>query len=160
MKMNDKLLKALNSLLAAKLTTINQFMVHSEMCDNLGYRNLHKAIQKMAMEQMLLAEWLIERISFFEGSSTALPSVNAILIEKSIAELISKHNMEKQAAFHAYTEAIELARNAEDHHTADLLNSILQKEKGRHDWAEIQREQIKQKGLENYLITQTEYMAN
>jgi bacterioferritin len=34
MKGNTKLLTVLNSLLADELTAINQYMVHSEMCEN------------------------------------------------------------------------------------------------------------------------------
>ena len=34
MKGNEKLLTVLNQLLADELTAINQYMVHSEMCDN------------------------------------------------------------------------------------------------------------------------------
>ena len=64
MKGNKKLLSVLNSLLADELTAINQYMVHSEMCENWGYLKLHKAIRKQAMDEMHHAEWLIERIIF------------------------------------------------------------------------------------------------
>lgn len=37
MKENEKLITVLNSLLADELTAINQYMVHSEMCENWGY---------------------------------------------------------------------------------------------------------------------------
>jgi len=36
MKGNEKLISTLNSLLADELTVINQYMVHSEMCNNWG----------------------------------------------------------------------------------------------------------------------------
>jgi len=36
MKGNAKLLEKLNALLAEELTAINQYMVHSEMCENWG----------------------------------------------------------------------------------------------------------------------------
>ncbi len=45
-------------------------MVHSEMCENRGYGKLHAAIRKQAMDEMFHAEWLIERIIFFEGIPT------------------------------------------------------------------------------------------
>ena len=37
MKGNDKVIAALNMLLADELTAINQYIVHSEMCANWGY---------------------------------------------------------------------------------------------------------------------------
>jgi bacterioferritin (cytochrome b1) len=42
-----------------------------------------------------------------------------------------------------------------DQTTADLLTEILKMEEGHVDWAEIQRAQIAQMGLENYLTNQT-----
>jgi bacterioferritin len=36
MQGNPKILTVLNSLLADELTVINQYMVHSEMCENWG----------------------------------------------------------------------------------------------------------------------------
>jgi bacterioferritin len=44
MKGNKELITVLNSLLADELTAINQYMVHSEMCENWGYGKLHNAI--------------------------------------------------------------------------------------------------------------------
>lgn len=159
MKDNDKLIAVLSTLLTDKLTTVNLFMVHSEMCDNLGYSILHKAIRKMAMDQMLLAEWLIERISFLDGSSV-LSNLNATMISKTVLELITKNNSLETDTSHAYNDAIELAREVDDRDTAELLARILKVEEGYVDWAEIQREHIRQKGMQNYLITQTESMAN
>ena len=68
MKGNDKILAALNSLLADELTAINQYMVHSEMCDDWGYEKLHKHFEKRAIDEMKHAEKLIGRILFLEGS--------------------------------------------------------------------------------------------
>ncbi|MBP1770751.1 MAG: bacterioferritin [Candidatus Aminicenantes bacterium] len=67
MKGDPKLIKTLNALLADELTAINQYMVHSEMCDNWGYDKLHKAIEKRAIDEMKHAEKLIGRILFLEG---------------------------------------------------------------------------------------------
>jgi len=58
MKGNKKLLIVLNALLADELTVINQYMVHSEMCENWGYGKLHAAIKKQAMDEIGLSnEW-------------------------------------------------------------------------------------------------------
>jgi bacterioferritin (cytochrome b1) len=42
-----------------------------------------------------------------------------------------------------------------DQASADLLTRILKMEEGHVDWAEVQRAQIEQMGLENYLTNQT-----
>ncbi len=67
MKGNEKIIEKLNDLLADELTAINQYMVHSEMCDNWGYERLHEKIEKRAIDEMKHAEKLIARILFLEG---------------------------------------------------------------------------------------------
>ncbi|HEX2769393.1 MAG TPA: ferritin-like domain-containing protein, partial [Geobacteraceae bacterium] len=67
MKGNEKIIDHLNMRLAEELTAINQYMVHSEMCDAWGYGKLHKVIEKRAIDEMKHAEKLISRILFLEG---------------------------------------------------------------------------------------------
>jgi len=153
MKGNKELLIVLNSLLADELTAINQYMVHSEMCENWGYGKLHMAIRKQAMDEMYHAEWLIERIIFFDGAPT-VSKLNAIKIGKTVKEMISNDNGDELEAVHAYNKAIKLAQEVGDQGTVDLLTKILKMEEGHVDWAEMQRAQIEQMGLENYLAGQ------
>ncbi len=159
MKGNIELLTVLNSLLADELTAINQYMVHSEMCENWGYGKLHMAIRKQAMDEMHHAEWLIERIIFFEGAPT-VSKLNPIRIGKTVAEIISNDNNDELGAVDSYNKAISLARQVEDQVTVDLLTKILKMEEGHVDWAEIQRAQIDQMGLENYLVNQIDSPAS
>jgi bacterioferritin len=154
MKGHKDLIVSLNSLLADELTAINQYMVHSEMCENWGYGKLHMAIRSQAMDEMHHAEWLIERILFFEGAPT-VSKLNAIKIGKTVSEMINNDNGEELDAIHAYNNAIKLARKADDQGTVDLLTKILKMEEVHVDWAEIQRAQIEQMGIENYLVNQT-----
>jgi bacterioferritin len=153
MKGNKELMIVLNSLLADELTAINQYMVHSEMCENWGYEKLHLAIRKQAMDEMHHAEWLIERIIFFEGAPT-VSKLNAIKIGKTVKEMINNDDKDELEAIHAYNKAIKLAQEVGDQGTVDLLTKILKMEEGHVDWAEMQRAQIEQMGLENYLAGQ------
>jgi bacterioferritin len=153
MKGNEKIITALNSLLADELTVINQYIVQSEMCANWGYSMLHKAIRKQAMDEMLHAEWLIERIIFFEGSPT-VSKLNPMRIGKTVSEMIKSDDETELKVVIEYNEAIKLAREVDDQGTVDLLTKILKKEEDHVDWAEIQRAQIDQMGLENYLTSQ------
>jgi bacterioferritin len=153
MKGNEKIITVLNSLLADELTAINQYMVHSEMCENWGYAKLHQAIRSQAMDEMHHAEWLIERIIFFEGAPT-VSRLNPMKIGKTVTEMISNDNGDELDAVHAYNNAIILAREVGDQGTADLLTKILKMEEGHVDWAELQRTQIDQMGIENYLAKQ------
>ncbi len=158
MKGNEKVITVLNKLLAEELTAINQYMVHSEMCENWGYKKLHVEIRKQAMDEMHHAEWLIERIIFFEGAPT-VSKLNQMKIGKTVSEMIGYDNGDELDAVHSYNEAIKLARSVDDQGTADLLTKILKMEEGHLDWDEIQLAQVEQMGLENYLADQTEGAA-
>jgi bacterioferritin len=155
MKGNKKLLLVLNSLLADELTAINQYMVHSEMCENWGYGRLHNAIRKQAMDEMHHAEWLIERIIFLDAAPT-VSKLNIIKIGKTVSEMISNDDKDELDAVQAYNEAIRFAREVDDQGSVDLLTKILKMEEGHVDWAEIQQAQIEQMGIENYLVNQAE----
>ena len=155
MKGNEKVLKVLNQLLADELTAINQYMVHSEMCDNWGYGKLHKAIEKQAIDEMHHAEWLIRRIIFLEGAPV-VSKLNPIKIGQTVLEIVSNDQDSELAAVHAYNDAIVVAREAADEGSVDLLTKILKMEEGHLDWDEMQRAQIEQMGMENYLTDQAE----
>lgn len=155
MKGNDKLIKTLNELLADELTAISQLMVHSEMCHNWGYEALHKRIEKQAMDEMHHAEWLIQRILFLEGVPI-VSKLNEMRIGKNVQEMLTNDQDAEQSAIRAYNAGIALATEVGDESTGDLLTTILKMEEGHHDWAQKQRTQIQQMGLENYLSNQAD----
>jgi bacterioferritin len=151
---NEKLVSALNQLLSDELTAICQYMVHSEMCDNWGYDKLHKAIEHQAIEEMHHAEWLIRRILFL-GGIPVVSNLNSMNIGKTVFEMIFNDEAAERTAVKAYNAAVDLAVEINDQATADLLGRILTMEEAHMDWGEIQRVQIGQMGLENYLSNQT-----
>jgi bacterioferritin len=159
MKGNDKLLTVLNELLADELTAISQYMVHSEMCDNWGYENLHHTIEKRAIDEMHHAEWLIKRIIFLEGLPV-VSKLNPIRIGMNVPEMLTNDQDGELAAIRAYNKATTLAHEVTDQASVDLLIKILKMEEDHLDWSEAQRDQIEQMGLQNYLTNQTEVPAS
>jgi bacterioferritin len=155
MKGNERLLITLNERLADELTSISQYMVHSEMCANWGFGKLHKAIGGQAMDEMHHAEWLIERIIFLEGTPE-VSKLNKINIGKAVVDIVRNDQDAEIAGLIAYNAAINLAREVADEGSVELLTKILKMEEGHVDWAEIQRSQIDQMGLEKYLANQVE----
>ena len=67
MKGNQKLIEALNDLLADELTAINQYIVHAEMCEDWGYGKLLVGFELRSIQEMKHAEKLIGRILFLGG---------------------------------------------------------------------------------------------
>ncbi len=153
MKGDPKLIKTLNSLLADELTAVNQYMVHSEMCDNWGYDKLHKTIEKRAVDEMKHAEKLIGRILFLEG----LPLVGElkkIAIGADIPKMFANDHFSEAGAIKSYNEAIVLAGSLKDYATREILESILNDEDAHIDGIEEIQDQIAQMGLQIFLTTQ------
>jgi bacterioferritin len=155
MKGNQQLIERLNDLLADELTAINQYMVHSEMCDNWRYEKLHEAIEKRAITEMRHAEKLIGRILFLEG----LPVVSELKRIHIGASVEAQHRSDLEAeteAVQKYNHAVALAVEVKDNGSRDLLASILKDEEEHLDWLEAQIDQIEQMGLQNYLVEQVD----
>jgi bacterioferritin len=128
-------------------------MVHAEMCDNWGYEKLHEAIQKRAITEMKHAEKLIERILFLEGRPI-VSKLNKITIGADIPAMHKNDWGAEDEAIKAYNEDIRFAVNAGDNGTREILESILREEEDHIDWIEAQFDQIKQMGVQNYLVEQ------
>ena len=154
MKGNDKIIEKLNALLADELTAVNQYMVHSEMCANWMYEHLHKAIEKRAIDEMKHAERLIGRILFLDGRPV-VSVLNPLNIGADVEAQLANDWTAEADAVKAYNDGIRLAVEVGDNGTRELWESILKDEEDHIDWLEAQLEQIKQMGIQNYLVEQT-----
>jgi bacterioferritin len=153
MKGNAQMIETLNTLLAEELTAISEYMVHAEMCEQWGYAKLHKAVEKQAYDEMHHAEWLIKRIIFLEGSPT-VSKLNAMHIGRTVQEIVVNGYEAEVQAVTEYNASLKLAAELSDNGTRDLLAKILADEESHVDWAEAQRDQIAQMGLQSYLANQ------
>jgi len=155
MKGNEKILETLNLLLTDELTAINQYMVQSEMCADWGYKKLHEAIEKRAIDEMKHAEKLIGRIIFLEGKPV-VSNLNKINIGATVDAQHKNDHEAEETAIKAYNDAIRLAVDLGDNGTRDLLEEILEDEEEHIDWIESQLDQIEQMSLQVYLGEQLE----
>ena len=155
MKGDDKVIERLNARLADELTAVNQYMVHSEMCDNWGYEKLHKSIEKRAVEEMKHAEKLIGRILFLEGRPI-VSNLNKVAIGAKIPDQHKNDWKAENDAVKSYNDDIKLCVQAGDNGTRELLESILKDEEAQLDWIETQISEIEQMGVQNYLVEQTD----
>ncbi len=154
MKGNPKIIDALNMLLADELTSISQYMVHSETCANWGYDKLHQAIEKRAIDEMRHAEWLISRIIYLEGSPV-VSKLNPIKIGANVVDMVKNDLAAELVAVKGYNDSIGLAHQVADQATVDLLTKILKDEETHVHWSEVQLAQIEQMTLEGYLSMQS-----
>ena len=153
MKGNEKVIEALNARLAEELTAVNQYFVHAEMCENWGYERLHAMIRKRSIDEMKHAERLIARILFLDGRPI-VSKLNKMNIGKEVSEFHANDHSAEEDAIKGYNESIRLAVEVGDNGSRELLESILKDEEEHIDLIEAQLDQIKQMGVQNYLVEQ------
>lgn len=153
MKGNEKVIATLNFLLADELTAVSQYMVHSEMCANWMYAELAEKIEKRAIEEMKHAEKHIGRILFLEGVPI-VSNLNKMSIGPDVETMLKNDEKAEAGAIKAYNDAIKQAGELGDNGTREMLEDILRDEEAHIDWIEAQLDQIKQMGIQNYLVEQ------
>jgi len=153
MKGDPKVIDVLNSLLAEELTAVNQYMVHSEMCDDWGYEKLHKSIEKRAIDEMKHAEKLIGRILFLEGTPI-VSKYNQIFIGTDVSEMYENDHVAEADTIKSYNSSIALCGEARDYATRDILEAILKDEDAHIDNIEAIQDEIEQMGIQVFLSMQ------
>ena len=153
MKGDEKVVAVLNDALADELTAINQYMVHSEMCSDWGYGELHEAIEKRAITEMRHAEKLIARILFL-NSRPIVSELRKIHIGGSVLEQLQNDLNAETGAVALYNAGIAVAVEQGDNGTRKLLEEILADEEDHADWLETQLDQLDQMGIQAYLVEQ------
>ena len=153
MKGDARIIDVLNDVLTAELTAINQYFVHSEMCENWGYERLHKRIRKHSIGEMKHAEELIERVLFLDGVPN-VQRLHNIRIGESVPEIMKADHALELDALPRLNKGIDLCREAGDNNSRMLLEEILHDEEEHVDWIEAQLSLIDQVGVQNYLAQQ------
>lgn len=153
MKGNEKIIENLNLLLRDELTAINQYFVHTEMCENWGYKKLHDAVEKRAIQEMRHAEKLIERILYLEGIPI-VSELNKVNIGAVVEDQLRKDLASEEHCVKMYNEAIKLSTELLDNGTKEMLDKIIVDEEEHVDWLDAQLNQIEQMGIQNYLSGQ------
>lgn len=152
MKGDAEVIKVLGSVLTAELTSINQYFLHAEMCENWHYKGLAARIRKEAIDEMKHAEKLIERILYLDGMPD-VQSYSPIRIGKDIPQMYANDLALEQEAVKRLNDGITTCVQRGDNGSRELLVSILQDEEEHIDWIEAQIHQIQAMGLQNYLTT-------
>ncbi|MDF1565784.1 MAG: bacterioferritin [Deltaproteobacteria bacterium] len=150
---DPKIIEILNDVLTAELTAINQYFVHAEMCGNWGYKKLHDAIKKQAIDEMKHAEQLIERILYVEGHPN-VQRLGNVQIGQSVHEQLKVDHALEVHAVPRLAEGIAFCNSVSDHGTRILLEGILASEEEHIDWLEAQLDLVEQVGIQNYMAAQ------
>ncbi|MFA9411596.1 MAG: bacterioferritin [Deltaproteobacteria bacterium] len=153
MKGNDEVINVLNEVLTSELTAINQYFIHSKMCDDWGFQKLAAKKREESLEEMKHADIIISRILFLEG----VPNMQRYFPVKVGEDAIEQHRLDLQVEYDAVKRlnaGITLCRDKGDNGTRELLEMILRQEEEGIDWLEAQLHLVEMVGGERYLTEQ------
>jgi bacterioferritin len=152
-KGNSKVIEVLSQCLKAELTAINQYFLHSEMCENWGYERLAKLMKKESIEEMVHAEKLIERILFLDGTPN-MSDYFKINIGTTVEQQFRNDVQLEYDAVKRLNAGIKTCTETGDNGSRTLLEEILSDEEHHIDWLEAQLHAMTEMGVKNYLTEQ------
>ncbi|HSN30330.1 MAG TPA: bacterioferritin [Kofleriaceae bacterium] len=153
MKGNDDVLKLLAQLLMNELTAINQYFIHSKMCENWGYERLGQKLRAESIDEMKHADQVISRILFLEGVPN-LQRLNKLRVGETPKEQLESDLQLEYAAIGFLNQGVATCREVGDNASRELFERILVSEEAHTDWIETQLELMRQIGEQNYLAQQ------
>ena len=153
MRGDAKVIEALNAVLTAELTAINQYFVHHKMCENWGYLRLSNKKREEAVGEMKDADLLLARILYLEG----IPNMQRLSPVRVGEDPIEQHKLDlavETEAIERLNNAIALCREKGDNGSSEMLEAILKGEEESADWLEGQLHIVDQVGSKAYLAEQ------
>ena len=153
MKGSQTIINALNDVLTAELTAINQYFLHARMLQDWGLEKLGKHEYDASIDEMKHADELIKRILFLEGLPN-LQKLGKLRIGQNIKEILDADLAVEMEAVPRLKEHIALCESERDYVTRDLFRSILESEEHHVDWLETQLSLLSKVGEQNYLQSQ------
>jgi bacterioferritin len=155
MQGDPEIIEALNEILTAELTAINQYFIHAKMRENWGFTRLAEVARKESIEEMEDADKIIERILYLDGVPN-LQRYNPVLVGEDVPEQLRLELDTEKAAIERYNRAIALAVAKGDNGSRELFEHRLVDEESHADWLETQLNVIETIGVELYLAQQLE----
>ena len=153
MQGDPEIIEALNEILTAELTAINQYFIHAKMRENWGFKKLAAVARRESIEEMEDADKIIERILYFDGVPN-LQRYNPVLVGETVPEQLALELETEKAAIERYNRGIALAVAKGDNGSRELMEHRLVDEESHADWLEAQLHIIDTIGVENYLAQQ------
>jgi len=154
MQGSNKVIDALNKLLANELAAMDQYFIHSRMYQDWGLNKLYERIDHEFDDEKGHASALIERILFLEGTPD-MSKRDGLMIGKDVPSMLENDLKVEYAVDALLKDSIALCESEKDYVTRDILTTLLDDtEKDHAYWLEQQLRLIKMLGLPNYLQSQ------
>lgn len=152
MKGSQRVLQALNELLALELAAVNQYFAHAKMCENWGFDRLASHLRATSLEEMRDAEEIIHRILFLEG--TPRMEQVAVTVGAGVPEQLQADLETEKRAITLLHQGIAASLEEDDQASREFFASRLPDEETHADWLETQLSLISELGEEHYLAQQ------
>jgi len=149
----------LNRILTANLTAINQYFIHTKMCEHWGYERLHHKVRQRSFDEMRDAEVLIAHILYLEGVPN-MQRLGTVTVGETVPEQFEADLVSEKEMLTLLTEGVTHCAQVEDYTTRHMLEAMVQDVDKHIDWIETQQELIRQVGLERYLSEQIKKEAS
>lgn len=153
MQGQPQIIELLNSVLRKELTGINQYFLHSKLCENWGYQVLAKAILEESIEEMKHADKITERILFLDGIPQ-ISDYDRLAIGRNVRQQLENDLALEMAALQILNPGVQLCIELRDNGSRELLEHITVDEERHIGWIEAQLHKISELGYENYLAEQ------
>lgn len=154
MKGSQRVIEAMNALLAGELAAMDQYFIHSTMYQDWGLAKLHDRLAHEFDDEKMHAAALIERILFLEGTPD-MSGRGPINVGTDVPGMLTSDLDLEYAVVGALRDAISLCEKERDYQSRQILEAMLADTEEDHAyWLEQQLGLIDKMGLENYLQSQ------
>ena len=134
MKGSPEVIEALNAGLTIELTAVNQYFIHSKMCESWGLHKLAQHYYAESIEEMKHAEEVIDRVLYLDG----IPEIaryDVVHAGKTPEEQISHNLAMESKGVDTYNEAIQVCIDHKDSGSRELMERMVVESEESVDWA-------------------------
>lgn len=154
MQGSPTIIATLNDLLSGELAAMDQYFIHSEMYQDMGYSKLYERIAHEFEDEKGHAKLIIARILFLEGTPDMVTR-EAIQVGKTVPDMLKNDLQLEYSVVKNLKAAIAQCEQEQDYQTREMLRKQLEDTELDHTyWLEKQLRLIDQVGLQNYLQSQ------
>ena len=151
--MHEQSIELLNKAVADELYAVHQYMYFHFHCDDQGYDLLAGLFKQTAIEEMLHAERLAERILFLKGD-VEMQASGQVKKLQDVGEMLKRSRELEEMSIRDYNRwANECAANA-DSVSKQLFESLVTDEERHYDQYDIELDNMEKFG-ERYLVLQS-----
>ena len=152
MQGSPKVIEALNDLLTLELTVVNQYFVHSRMCENWGYGRSPGAARQSRWTRCVMRS-RSSTASFLDGVPN-MQRLGSVTVGETVSEQFQIALEGEHRALELLHSGIGIAVDEGDSASREFFAGRLLEEEAHVDYAETQLGLIQRLGEANYLAQQ------